>query len=228
LQQDLVIPASAGGQKILSDAQVASIRAWWKKTLWAPVRIQLYVDGPGCDSCEVTARVLQQLEQASDKVKVNVALARSARTDVEPFDKLPEIRVTGRLGPAVRFYGTQVGVEVTSLVQTISDVSLESPPLPPDVAKRARSVKEGSWIRVFVGPACTHCPGAVRSAVAVALANPRVLVEVVGVAEFPALGRQFKVGAVPTTVVNGRAYFADPRSPADVLDALLANPPVSV
>jgi hypothetical protein len=65
----------------------------------------------------------------------------------------------------------------------------------------------------------------VRAAVALALAAPRLQVEVVGASEFPQLARAFKVASVPTTVVNGRAYFEDPRAPGQVLDALLANPP---
>jgi alkyl hydroperoxide reductase subunit AhpF len=224
-EADLVIPASPGGQKVLSDGQLASVRAWWSRSLKGPVRVQLYVDGAGCDSCEVTSRVLQQLQQASEKLHVSVALAGEARRAGEPFERLPETRVATRTGNTVRFVGTQVGVEVTSLVQTIADASLEAAPLPADLMKRARAVPHGSWVRVFVGPACTHCPGAVRSAVALALANPKLAVEVVGTADFPALARSFKVSAVPTTVVNGRSFFVDPHTPAQVLEALQASPP---
>ena len=223
-EQDLSIPASTGNQKILSDAQVASIRAWWRRTLLGPVRVQLYVDGAGCEPCEVTARVLQQLQQASTHLSVNVSLARAARTASDPLDKLPEVRVFTRSGNAIRFYGTQVGVEVTSLVQTIADASLAHSPLPADLARRARELPEGSWLRVFVGPACTHCPGAVRAAVAVAVADPKLHVEVVQTADFPELGRRFRITAVPTTVVNGRVFFQEPRTPAQVLEALRAAP----
>lgn len=220
---DLVIPASTGSQHVLTAAQVASIRKWWEIALVAPVRVQLFVDGAGCDSCEVTSRVLQQLQQASDKLAVNVTLAAAARRHGEAFDKRPETRVTTANGNTIRFYGTQVGVEVTSLVQTIADASLPSAPLPPDLISRARVIAPGSWLRVFVGPACTHCPGAVRAAVALAIAWKELSVEVVGTADFPDLARAFKISSVPTTVVNGRAYFEDPRSPYDVLEALIAN-----
>lgn len=221
---DLVIPASPGSQNVLSPAQVASIRKWWANTLTARVRVQLFVDGPGCDACEVTSRVLQQLQQASPHLEVSVTLAAAARRAGEAFDKRPETRVLTRGGNAVRFFGTQVGVEVTSLVQTIADASHEAPPLPADLIGRASSLPEGSWLRVFVGPACTHCPGAVRAAVSLALAAPRLQVEIVSASEFPEIARAFKVAAVPTTVVNGRAFFEDPRAPADVLEALLAKP----
>jgi alkyl hydroperoxide reductase subunit AhpF len=222
---ELAIPASPGSQHVLTPAQVASVRKWWAHALQGPVRVQLFVDGQGCDACEVTSRVLQQLQGASPHLQVNVALASSARRSGEAFDKLPEVRVQTRGGNAVRFFGTQVGVEVTSLVQTIADASLPSPPLSPDLVKRARAVPKGSWLRVFVGPACTHCPGAVRAAAALALATPNLQVEVVGTPEFPDLARAFKVASVPTTVVNGRAFFEDPRAPSDVLEALLATPP---
>lgn len=226
-EADLIMPASTGSQHILTAAQVDSIRKWWAHALHGPVRVQLFVDGAGCDSCEVTSRVLQQLQQASPHLQVNVVLAAQARRQGEALEKLPETRVHTRGGNSIRFFGTQVGVEVTSLVQTIADASLPSAPLQPDLIARARAVAAGSWLRVFVGPACTHCPGAVRAAVAVALASPRIHVEVVGASEFPDLARAFKVASVPTTVVNGRAYFEDPRAPSDVLDALLSTPPAA-
>ncbi len=222
---EFVIPASTGSQNVLTAAQVASVRKWWATELAAPVRVQLFVDGPGCDSCEVTSRVLQQLQQASDKLEVNVTLAAAARRPGEDFDKRPETRVSTSTGNTIRFYGTQVGVEVTSLVQTIADASLPAAPLPANIIQRARTIPVDSWLRVFVGPACTHCPGAVRAAVALALAHKELSVEVVGTADFPGLARAFKISAVPTTVINGRTFFEDPRSPSDVLDALLASPP---
>jgi alkyl hydroperoxide reductase subunit AhpF len=218
-----MIPASPGRQSILSAPQIESVRQWWSRHLQGPVRVQVFVDGPGCDACEVTARVLQQLQRASELLRVDMALAAVARREGEALDKLPEVRVHTRTGNVVRFYGTQVGVEVTSLVQTIADASLEHPPLPPDVVSQARALPKGSWLRVFVGSACTHCPGAVRSAVAVALASPALQVEVFSAGEFPELARRFKVGSVPTTVVNGRSYFTDPHSPAQVVEALAAS-----
>lgn len=220
---ELVIPASPGTQHILSRGQLESIRSWWTRTLTAPVRMQLYVDGPGCEACEVTARVAQQLQRASPHLSVHVALARAPEADEARVDMLPETRVHTRTGNTIRFYGTQVGVEVTSLVQTVADASLERSPLPVDLVRAARALPEGSWVRVFVGPACTHCPGAVRAAVALAMATKSLSVEVVVTPEFPELARRFRIGSVPTTVVNGRAYFEDPRRPAELLEALHAT-----
>lgn len=222
---DLVIPASPGTQHILSQGQLESIRSWWGRTLAGPVRLQLTVDGPGCEACEVTARVAQQLQRASPHLSVHVSLARGSKAEGARAGMLPETRVHTRTGNTIRFYGTQVGVEVTSLVQTIADASLERPPLPADLVRAAHRLPEGSWVRVFVGPACTHCPGAVRAAVALAMATKSLAVEVVVTPEFPELARNFRVSSVPTTVVNGRAYFEDPRRPAELLEALLSAPP---
>ncbi len=222
---ELVIPASPASQKVLSASQVASIRVYLTRQMEGPVRVQLYVDGPGCEACEVTGRVLQQVQEVVPKLTVNVTLAAGARRAGEDLDRLPDVRVFTRNGNHVRFLGTQVGVEVTSLVQTIADASLPQAPVPPDALKRAGALPAGSWLRVFVGPACTHCPGAVRAAVALALANRSLAVEVIQTADFPDLGRSFKISTVPTTVVNGRAFFQEGHSPLEVLEALLANPP---
>lgn len=222
---DLVIPASPASQKVLSAAQVASIRVYLERRMEGPVRVQLYVDGPGCEACEVTGRVLQQIQEVSPKLTVNVTPAAGARRAGESLSRLPDVRVFTRNGNQVRFLGTQVGVEVTSLVQTIADASLEQAPVPPDTVRRASALPEGSWLRVFVGAACTNCPGAVRAAVALAVANRNLSVEVIQTADFPDLGRSFKISSVPTTVVNGRAFFHEGHSPLEVLEALAANPP---
>jgi HEAT repeat protein len=55
---------------------------------------------------------------------------------------------------------------------------------------------------LFIGQGCPACPHQVRSVATLALASPRISVEIVDVTVEPELAAQYEVSAVPTTVVN--------------------------
>ena len=55
---------------------------------------------------------------------------------------------------------------------------------------------------LFISHGCPACPHQVRSVATLALASPRISVEIVDVAQEPELVAQYEVGSVPTTVVD--------------------------
>ena len=55
---------------------------------------------------------------------------------------------------------------------------------------------------VFVRPGCAVCPHQVKSAATVALASPRVTLEIVDAMQEPELASQYEIRSVPTTVVD--------------------------
>jgi hypothetical protein len=55
---------------------------------------------------------------------------------------------------------------------------------------------------LFIARGCPACPHQVRSVATLALASPRISVEIVNAQEEPELADQYQVSAVPTTVVN--------------------------
>ena len=55
---------------------------------------------------------------------------------------------------------------------------------------------------LFIGAGCPACPHQVRSVATLALASPRISVEIVDAGREPELAAQYEVRAVPTTVVD--------------------------
>ncbi len=70
-------------------------------------------------------------------------------------------------------------------------------------AERAlEPLEKNTDILLFIAPGCPVCPRQVRSVATMALANPRIAVEIVDASREPELAARYEVRAVPTTVVD--------------------------
>jgi len=70
------------------------------------------------------------------------------------------------------------------------------------VAPTLEKLTKDTELLVFIAHGCPSCPHQVRSAATLALASPRISVEIVDVAHEPELAAQYEVSSVPTTVVD--------------------------
>jgi hypothetical protein len=90
-------------------------------------------------------------------------------------------------------------------------------------AERLSALKRPAELFVFVGATCPHCPGAARSANQVALATPLVTVSIVDVQLHAKLAEDFKVRAVPLTVLDGDLALTGVVRPAELVDKILSR-----
>jgi hypothetical protein len=70
------------------------------------------------------------------------------------------------------------------------------------VASTLEKLTKETELLLFISQGCPACPHQVRSVATLALASPRVSVEIVDVGMEPELASQYEVTAVPTTVVD--------------------------
>lgn len=77
-------------------------------------------------------------------------------------------------------------------------------------------LEQDTDILVFVAHGCPVCPHQVRSVATVALANPRVAVEIVDIAREQELAAHYEVRSVPTTVVDDELIMVGPMPAADL------------
>jgi len=70
------------------------------------------------------------------------------------------------------------------------------------VALTLEKLTKDTELLLFIGHGCPACPHQVRSVATLALASPRVSVEIVEVQQDPELAAQYEISAVPTTVVD--------------------------
>lgn len=76
------------------------------------------------------------------------------------------------------------------------------------VAGFLESLEKDTELLVFVRPGCAVCPHQVKSAATVALASPRVTLEIVDAMQEPELASQYEIRSVPTTVVDDELIMA--------------------
>jgi hypothetical protein len=70
------------------------------------------------------------------------------------------------------------------------------------VAPTLEKLTKDTELLLFIGQGCPACPHQVRSVATLALASPRISVEIVEVQQEPELAAQYEISAVPTTVVD--------------------------
>jgi hypothetical protein len=83
--------------------------------------------------------------------------------------------------------------------------ALEGLTNPAEVAAAAATLDKltkDTEILLFIAGGCPACPHQVRSVATLALASPRVSVEIVDAQQEPALSAQYEITSVPTTVVD--------------------------
>jgi hypothetical protein len=70
------------------------------------------------------------------------------------------------------------------------------------VAQTLEKLTNDTDLLLFIGPGCPVCPHQIRSVATLALASPRISVEIVDVTMERELAAQYEITAVPTTVVD--------------------------
>ncbi|HSH46732.1 MAG TPA: thioredoxin family protein [Longimicrobiales bacterium] len=84
------------------------------------------------------------------------------------------------------------------------------------VAAFLEPLKADAELLLFISPTCGVCPHQVQSAATVALASPRVVLEIVDTTQEPRLANEYEVRAVPTTVVDDELVMTGVVAPVDL------------
>jgi alkyl hydroperoxide reductase subunit AhpF len=110
---------------LISDADQARLREEFAK-LAKPVRLLFFTQALGCETCQLTHQVINELPPLSDKItiqEVNFVLEGETARQYG-IDRVPAIAVTYVEGgepkdSRIRFLGTPAGYEFISLIRAI-------------------------------------------------------------------------------------------------------------
>lgn len=190
-----------------------AIRQKFAMELIAPVKIDYFtekeskLDVPGkspCPYCKPTQNMLQELAALSDLISLRVHYMDEAAEERAMFgiERVPATVLRGRKGHFVKYYGIPGGTEFPAFLESIVDISRDEVLLSPESAQALEELEKDVSVRVFVTPTCGYCPQMMQSVYQMALITDKVHAEVYEVNEFPDLAEQYKVEAVPLTVIN--------------------------
>lgn len=197
--------------RLLNDTIADQVRGLFNQ-LQEPVEVLFFGQEAGCDYCQDTLQLAQELVSLSDKLSLtsydldrDAAIARQYRVD-----KAPGIVIAGRdndqiLDYGIRYAGIPAGHEFSSLVQDILLVSSRDSGLDAGTRQFLAGLEKPVLLQVFVTPTCPYCPQAVVLAHRMAMESPMVEAEMVEAMEFPELSQQFGVSGVPQTTINSGA-----------------------
>ncbi len=133
-----------------------------------PVRLVFFTQALGCDTCEITKQILEEVVELSDKLQLqtfNFAIDREAvdrftiaripaivplRLEVETNGEGPNEAVERDYG--IRFYGVPSGYEFMSLIGDLLDVSHGESGLSAESKALLAEVKEPVHFQVFTTP----------------------------------------------------------------------------
>lgn len=189
---------------LLSDDDRQFLEEHLAKSLEKPVKLICFTQTIACQFCKETVDVLQEVEQLSDKISLEVYNFVTDQETAEQYgvDKIPATVVMSDVDYGIRFYGIPSGYEFTSLIEDIMDVSRGATDLSEETLTALEKLTEDIHMQVFVTPTCPYCPTAVRMAHSMAIASDRIRADMVESVEFPQLANKYGVYGVPKTILS--------------------------
>lgn len=185
-----------------------------------PVEVVFFGKESGCDYCEDTRQLLEEVAGLHDQINLQVYDLEKDAEIAKQFnvDKAPGIVLASKNGNGIEDYGIRyagipAGHEFSSLVHDILRVSSGDSGLSDETREFLKELKEPVHLQVFVTTTCPYCPRAVVLAHQMAMESDMVQAEMVEATEFPELSAQYGVSGVPDTSINfgkGRVVGAVP------------------
>lgn len=174
-----------------------------------PVHILLFTDEDGCQLCEETQKIVEEVSALSQKLTHEIILLSEKKNLAEKYgvDKTPAILVMKGTPEdhrylGVRFFGIPAGYEFTSLLDSVLTASRGETAISAEARDYLKNIEKDVHFQVFVTPTCPYCPRAVVLAHHMAMESDHVVADMVEATEFPELSEKYNVMGVPRTVIN--------------------------
>ncbi|MBN2378196.1 thioredoxin family protein [candidate division WOR-3 bacterium] len=212
---------------MLKEEDKQYIREQFEGKLVGQVKILLFTQKLECEYCQPTEEILKELSELSELLTLDVHNLQIDSEDAKQYniDKVPAIILLDEKDKdyGIRFFGIPSGYEFSSLLADIIDVSNGASDLAQELVAKIAGIQEPVDIKVFVTPTCPYCPGAVRAAHKIAIANPGMIkAQMIESTEFPHLANKYAVYGVPKTVINERVQFEGAMPDQAVVEQVLA------
>ncbi len=183
----------------------------FSKELKEQVNLKLFSQAIGCETCQVAEELLKELADVDpEKIKLEVYSPLIDREISQKYgiDRVPTIVIEGDKDYGIRYIGLPAGLEFTTLVQGIVQVSKREPKLSERTVEMLKNIDLPMEIMVFVTTSCGYCPSAAITAMNFAMASDNITALIVDASENMDLAERFQVVGVPKIVINrGLAEF---------------------
>jgi glutaredoxin-like protein len=173
------------------------------------VQLIVFTQELECQFCKQTRELALELGTLSSKIKVKIFDFINNSDEVLEYKikKIPAIVIVGKSDFGIRYYGLPAGYELSTMIDTIIDVSKGSTKLPEAIKIKLAEIKKDVHLQIFVSPTCPYCPKAARIAQQFAIEKENIRSDVIEMMEFPHLVQKYSVMSVPHIVINEDTSF---------------------
>ncbi len=190
----------------------SQIKDIFEKEFKEPVTVKLFSQAIGCESCQTVEELLKELVDVvgEDRIKYEIHTPVLEKEIAEKYgiDRIPTIVIEGDKDYGIRYIGLPAGLEFSTLIQGILQVSKRKPNLSDKTVELLKEIDLPIELMVFVTTSCGYCPSAAVMAYNFALASDYITAKVIDASENPDLAERFQVVGVPKIVINdGLAEF---------------------
>jgi len=187
------------------------LRGMFEKELENPVILKLFSQAIGCETCHTAEELLKEVEEVSQgKVKLETysPLIDKDKASAYGIERVPTIVIEGEKDYGIRYVGLPAGLEFSTLINGIIQVSKRKPRLSEKTVEILQSIDIPMEILVFVTTSCGYCPSAALMAMNFAMANDYISAVIMDATENMDLAEAYQVVGVPKIVINrGVAEF---------------------
>ena len=185
----------------------SQIKDIFEKEFKEPVTVKLFSQAIGCESCQTVEELLKELVDVvgEDRIKYEIHTPVLEKEIAEKYgiDRIPTIVIEGDKDYGIRYIGLPAGLEFSTLIQGILQVSKRKPNLSDKTVELLKEIDLPIELMVFVTTSCGYCPSAAVMAYNFALASDYITAKVIDASENPDLAERFQVVGVPKIVING-------------------------
>jgi len=181
------------------------LKDMFEKELENQVNLKLFSQAIDCDTCLTAEGLLKEVKSISpEKIKLEIysPIIDRAAAEAYKIERVPTIVIEGDKDYGIRYVGLPAGLEFSTLINGIIQVSKRRPRLSEKTVEMLQAIDIPIEIMVFVTTTCGYCPAAAITAMNFAIASDQISAVIVDAGENMDLAEIYQVVGVPKIVIN--------------------------
>jgi hypothetical protein len=191
--------------------------------LKTPVRLVLFTSDTNCDGCPDALETARAIKAAAPKVALetyDVVMDRDKSLDYG-VTRVPCFVVEGHDRRRVAFSGSMEGLSLVLLVDAIVGIASAKKWFPEQITGTLQLLQKDVPVQVVIENDCSLCKPVVETAVALALSNRLVSMEIIVADDFPEFLAKHRIKILPYTLFGPKLHLEGHVSESMFLEMLL-------
>jgi hypothetical protein len=174
-----------------------------------PVRLILFVNDVGCETCAEARQAAQVIKKNAPLVALEIydQVMDRDKTQLYGIKRVPAMVVQDNDGHTVSFYGLLEDVFFSILIDTLHAASEKRAWFPADIRSTLRHLARTVPIQVFVETDCPLCRPVAHTAIGLAMESTLVGTDIIVASEYPELIKKYSMKTLPKTIFGENLHM---------------------